>query len=338
MSQNINEYLAKAGFNVDVGEFENNPFSQKRAVMDALKTHTIGTDWKGNKVNVDDAQSKNFYNTLFDKEGNQTGSVRSAQKAKTYMDNDFKRSQGFVPTTADRIKGGVLGSNVSSAGERGGYGFGWTGNRMNSRVQQFKSIGDTVGLAREGMLNSLGIASAQQRAQFKASGLLGKGMAIAGPAIGGLAIMDTMLDGGDMYDTMSTNLTAAAVLPGFHFGKSIAGSMFGGAKQISKGGVAALQGGKLRLGAQLVLGSMGAATGMALVGGATFAARDLTSSESILAKAAMQYSSLSMTASTESNNATLTMRGRALQQLSQSSLNDRGSLLGNEAAILKNLM
>ena len=338
MSQNINEYLKSAGFDVDVGSFENNKHSQRKAVMDALEKHSLGTDWKGNSVNVDNGQSKNLYNTLFDKEGNQTGNTRQARSTKVYMDNDVKRSQGFVPSAMDTDRNGLRSGNFSTAGERGGYGFGWTGNRMNSRVQQFKSIGDTVGLAREGLANSLGIATAQQRAQYKASGLLGKGMALAGPAIGAFSIIDTMLEGGDMYDTLSTNLAAASVLPGFHLGKSIAGSMFKGASKIEKGGVAALKGGKLRIGMQMIGGAAGAGLAMAAVGSATFAAKDLTSSESVMAKAAMQYSSLSTTASTEQNKATTTMRARALQQLSQSSLNDRGSMLGNEASILKNMM
>ena len=338
MAQSINEYLAKAGFNVDVGEFENNPHSQRRAVMDALNKHSLGTDWRGNNVSVDEHQSKNLYNTLFDKEGKQTNDFKGARKTKAYMDNDFQRSQGHMPSVAGRIGSRINGGTLSSAGERGGYGFGWTGNRMNSRINQFKSIADTTGLVKEGMMNSLGLATAQQRAQYKASGLLGKGMALAGPAIGAYAIIDTMLEGGDMYDTMSTNLVAASVLPGFHLGKSVAGSMFKGANVVQKGGVAALQGGKLRLGMQVLGGALGAGTAMAAVGATTFAAKDLTSSESVIAKAAMQYSSLSTTASTESNKATLTMRSRALQQLSQSSLNDRGSLLGSEAAILKNMM
>ena len=50
------------------------------------------------------------------------------------------------------------------------------------------------------------------------------------------------------------------------------------------------------------------------------------------------YSRLASNAGIEQNNRTLTMRQQALQQLSQSAINDRASLLGNEAAVLRGVL
>lgn len=69
-----------------------------------------------------------------------------------------------------------------------------------------------------------------------------------------------------------------------------------------------------------------------------WAASDLTSNDSVLAKMAKGYSKLASNAGIEQNNRTLTMRQQALQQLSQSAINDRASLLGNEAAVLRGVL
>jgi hypothetical protein len=83
-------------------------------------------------------------------------------------------------------------------------------------------------------------------------------------------------------------------------------------------GLNQLKGGKMRFAGGAVGGAIGFAAGAALVGGGMWAASDLTSNDSVLAKMARGYSKLASNAGTEQNNRTLTMRQQALQQLSQS--------------------
>ena len=143
-----------------------------------------------------------------------------------------------------------------------------------------------------------------------------------------------------MYETMTFNLAAASGMAGFTAGSRLGGSLFQGAQMVKNEhtGLNQLKGGKMRFAGGAVGGAIGFAAGAALVGGGMWAASDLTSNNSVLAKMAKGYSRLASNAGTEQNNRTLTMRQQALQQLSQSAINDRASLLGNEAAVLRGVL
>lgn len=106
------------------------------------------------------------------------------------------------------------------------------------------------------------------------------------------------------------------------------GRWFGAGKVVQNiDGSSKIVGGKLRLGAQFAGGLIGGAVATGVVAGITYGAQDLTSSESSIAKAARSYSKLSELADVTQNRGTLTMRTKSIsQQLSQSALNDRGSL------------
>ena len=242
-----------------------------------------------------------------------------------------------------------------------GYGFGWSGNRVASGGAMLgQGLTHGLGLMGEGVMNSLGIVSKQQKIMWKTGNPLQKAFAAAGPVLGAGFLASTMLEGGDMYDALAFNVAGAGAMAGFHMGKSFAGAAssgaarmwggagttFGAAKAYAAGDIvngktmtkAGIAGGKARLAMQGIGGIAGGVAGFAAISGATWAIKDMSAADSVIAQGAKKYTSLASSASTMQNNNTLTMRQRALQQLSQSSMNDRQSILSNEAAILKGLI
>ena len=253
----------------------------------------------------------------------------SAIKDVTRIRSDFHRTQGNV------------GASSMVGGASLGYSIGFSGHRRASQSALAGSaMFDTARALSENSLNSLGIVTNQQRMQFKSSGMLGKAGALLGPGLGAATIFSTIADGGDMYETMTFNLAAAGGMAGFTAGNRLGGSFFKGAQTVKNEytGLNQLKGGKMRFAGGAVGGAIGFAAGAALVGGGMWAASDLTSNDSVLAKMAKGYSKLASNAGIEQNNRTLTMRQQALQQLSQSAINDRASLLGNEAAVLRGVL
>ena len=326
---NIDSILQGYGFNESAGNFENNPTSQRAAVTSAFQKHSLGTDVLGKNITMDERQSHHMYNKIFD----ENGKTRSVAPMASNYQSDLKMMQNDVAKTHGKLTG---------PGASTGIGFGWQGNRVASRGAHLASaVTDSARLTAEGGLNALGIMTRQQKLQFKQGNMLMKGMAVAPAAFSLYNNVSTILDGGDIGDALAMNLTAVGGMVGFHAGKSLAGAIgLGGAAKVAPGVTGALKmtGGKMRIASQFAGGLIGGAVGTAAISALTYGAQDLTSSESSIAKAARSYSKLSELASVEQNRGTLTMRQKALQQLSQSALNDRGSLLGNEAAILKNLL
>lgn len=298
--------------------YQNNDVSRRAAYTEAMQKQSLGKDVFGKDVNIDERQANHLYNK-----------ASNAQ----YSKSDLKMMQNDVAKTHGKLTG---------PGASTGIGFGWQGNRVASRGAHLTSaFTDSARLVKEGGLNALGIMTRQQKLQFKQGNVLMKAMAVAPAAFSLYNNVSTILDGGDIGDALAMNLTAVGGMVGFHAGKSLAGAIGpGGAAKVAPGAAGALKmaGGKMRIASQLVGGVAGGAIGTAVVAGVSYGLQDLTSSESSIAKASRNYSKLSELASTQQNRDTLTMRQKALQQLSQSALNDRGSLLGNEAAILKNLL
>ena len=295
---------------------------------------------------------------------NSTTNIKSAERLNTqiggrtidYLKRDVKAAKGEWT-----VRGGA-----------NGYGFGWQGNRLASGVAHTVSgITHTGGLIGEGMANSVGIITKQQRQMWKTGNPLVKSFAVAGPLIGTYTLGSTMLEGGDMGEALAFNASAAALLPGFHFGKSLAsaqssymaglfsslktieqrgstaGLTFGAAKHYKAGDllpdetVAAkdmIKGGKARLAVGVAGGILGGAVAYAAVAGSAYAAQDLFSADSKIAEGARKFTSLTSSANITQNQGTLTMRQRALQQISQSAMNDRAQVLGSEASILKSMI
>ena len=331
MAQSIKDYFNSLGVYIDVDESKFPDPAAKRAVtLEALRNKKIGTDAvTGADTFINEDQAKFLYGRYEDKQksGKFGGLINDIRTERDFrrIENDFARSQG----------------KAAGAGATSGYSMGFGGYRRADRGELLKSaIPDTARAVGENFLNSLGVTTSQQRMQYKSSGVLGKAGALLGPGLGAATIFSTIADGGDMYETMTFNLAAAGGMAGFTAGNRLGGSFFKGAQTVKNEytGLNQLKGGKMRFAGGAVGGAIGFAAGAALVGGGMWAASDLTSNDSVLAKMARGYSKLASNAGTEQNNRTLTMRQQALQQLSQSAINDRASLLGNEAAVLRGVL
>ena len=331
MAQSIKDYFNSLGVYIDVDESKFPDPAAKRAVtLEALRNKKIGTDAvTGADTFINEDQAKFLYGRYEDKQksGKFGGLINDIRTERDFrrIENDFARSQG----------------KAAGAGATSGYSMGFGGYRRADRGELLKSaVPDTARAVGENFLNSLGVTTSQQRMQYKSSGVLGKAGALLGPGLGAATIFSTIADGGDMYETMTFNLAAAGGMAGFTAGNRLGGSFFKGAQTVKNEytGLNQLKGGKMRFAGGAVGGAIGFAAGAALVGGGMWAASDLTSNDSVLAKMAKGYSKLASNAGIEQNNRTLTMRQQALQQLSQSAINDRASLLGNEAAVLRGVL
>mgnify|MGYP003600954054 CR=1 FL=1 len=335
MAENINNYFSRIGLSVNIDDTQTDPAARRALALEELKKNVIGTDSvSGNKTFVTESQAKHLYDNHYNQKRSTSSTVNkmreeSAIKDVTRIRSDFHRTQGNV------------GASSMVGGASMGYSIGFSGHRRASQSALAGSaMFDTARAFSENSLNSLGIVTNQQRMQFKSSGMLGKAGALLGPGLGAATIFSTIADGGDMYETMTFNLAAASGMAGFTAGSRLGGSLFQGAQMVKNEhtGLNQLKGGKMRFAGGAVGGAIGFAAGAALVGGGMWAASDLTSNNSVLAKMAKGYSRLASNAGTEQNNRTLTMRQQALQQLSQSAINDRASLLGNEAAVLRGVL
>lgn len=330
MAQSIKDYFNSLGVYIDVDESKfPDPASKRAVTLEALRNKKIGTDAiTGADTFISEEQAKYLYGRYEAKQksGKFGGLINDIRTERDFrrIENDFARSQG----------------KAAGAGATSGYSMGFGGYRRADRGELLKSaIPDTARAVGENFLNSLGIATSQQRQQYKSSRMLGKAGAMLGPGLGAATLFSTIVNGDDMYETMTFNLAAGAGMAGFTAGSRLAGSMVKGSSVV-KGvsGNSMLQGGKMRIAAGAVGGALGFATGAALVGGSMWAVSDLTSNNSVLASVARGYAKLPSNAGIEQNNRTLTMRQQALQQLSQSAMNDRASLLGNEAAVLRGVL
>lgn len=352
---NTADVLKLYGINGSVGQHENNPLSRKAAIMETLQKESLGKDVLGKEIFVNERQADHLYRQMYNKDG--TAKIHTEHN-RTRFTKDLEMMKADVSKT----HGKGASAFFDKAGASGGQGLGWQGNRIASAGTLLGSGAfGTAKLIKEGGLNALGLMTYQQKLMFSQGGMLAKAMAVAPAAFSLYNMGSTILDGGDVGDALAMNLTASAGMAGFHAGKSVAGAMssgisfmghktfrtkvkeggrwFGSGKVVQNiDGSSKIVGGKLRIGAQFAGGLIGGAVATGVVAGITYGAQDLTSSESSIAKAARGYSKLSELADVTQNRATLTMRQRALQQLSQSALNDRGSLLGNEASILKNIL
>lgn len=335
MAENINNYFSRIGLSVNIDDTQTDPAARRALALEELKKNVIGTDSvSGNKTFVTESQAKHLYDNHYNQKRSTSSTVNkmreeSAIKDVTRIRSDFHRTQGNV------------GASSMVGGASLGYSIGFSGHRRASQSALAGSaMFDTARALSENSLNSLGIVTNQQRMQFKSSGMLGKAGALLGPGLGAATIFSTIADGGDMYETMTFNLAAASGMAGFTAGSRLGGSLFQGAQMVKNEhtGLNQLKGGKMRFAGGAVGGAIGFAAGAALVGGGMWAASDLTSNNSVLAKMAKGYSRLASNAGIEQNNRTLTMRQQALQQLSQSAINDRASLLGNEAAVLRGVL
>lgn len=384
--ESISEILKSRRFGVNldpdkIDDFAPNHVAQRIVANKAIREQvSLGADIYGEIKRPNEQQAHALYNDAFHARGENAGLAKSALAGLAMNVN------GVANLRSERLNTQIGGRTIdylrrdvkAARGEwtvRGGangYGFGWQGNKTASAFAHLRSgITHTGGLIGEGMANTVGIITKQQRQMWKTGNPLVKSFAVAGPLIGTYTLGSTMLEGGDMGEALAFNASAAALLPGFHFGKSLAsaqssymaglfsplktieqrgstaGLTFGAAKHykagdlLPDGTVAAkdvVKGGKARLAVGIAGGILGGALSYAAVAGTAYAAQDLFSADSKIAEGARKFTSLTSSANITQNQGTLTMRQRALQQISQSAMNDRAQVLGSEASILKSLI
>lgn len=233
--------------------------------------------------------------------------------------SDYQYAKGAFEADIKRNKGQF----TLKAGAENGYGFGLKGAMSSSRSANLASMAfHGPGVAAEGLLNSLGLMTRQQRLAFKSGGVMSKLGTATIPLIGAGILVSSMVNGENPSDVGSMALTSAGLLTGLHTGMRLGGAL--------TPANTAMRGAGLFTG-----GLIGAATGLAITGGAAYVARDMTSSQSSIANFARKRSKREELTSTFQNNATLTMRQKALQQISSAEMNGRGQVLGNEANMLK---
>ena len=372
------------GVNLDpdkIDDFAPNHVAQRIVANKAIREQvSLGADIYGEIKRPNEQQAHALYNDAFHARGENAGLAKSALAGLAMNVNGVanlgseRLNTQIGGRTVDYLRRDVKAARgeFTVRGGSNGYGFGWQGNKTASAFAHLGSgITHTGGLIGEGMANSVGIITKQQRQMWKTGNPLVKSFAVAGPLIGTYTLGSTMLEGGDMGEALAFNASAAALLPGFHFGKSLAsaqssymaglfsslktieqrgstaGLTFGAAKHykagdlLPDGTVAAkdvIKGGKARLAVGVAGGILGGALSYAAVAGTAYAAQDLFSADSKIAEGARKFTSLTSSANITQNQGTLTMRQRALQQISQSAMNDRAQVLGFEASILKSLI
>jgi hypothetical protein len=210
-----------------------------------------------------------------------------------------------------------------------GYGMGWGGSIKASRGTHASNILrhlNPLGSAGESMMNATGFLTRAQKIKYANGGIMGKIEQAAIPLGVGYVSIRGMIAGDDAGDIMASNMALGAGVTGFRVGKAIGGVLTGQGKGIS------------RILAQGGIGAIGFAAGMAAFTGAYEGGKDLVSNESAIGKAARSVFRRESMVNTPETRATLTARQRNFQKLSNSGINDRMDLMGNESLVLKNLL
>lgn len=189
---------------------------------------------------------------------------------------------------------------------------------------------------REDTLNTLGMLSKSQKAQVAKGGIVNKAFHMAIPGVTAFGVGSTLAEGGDFSDYM-TDIMAPEVgmFYGWRAGKSMGhtmGSMVSG-KSAKSAGFKAMSG--------ILGGAVGAVTGALAFGAAASGIKSSNDSNNFIKRSAHDIKGLDLTSDFLVNQNTMkqtTQRRRALDQLSKSSLNNRGQLMGNEAMIMRGVM
>lgn len=182
-------------------------------------------------------------------------------------------------------------------------------------------MGHFVGAsAKESFMNSLGLMTADQKRLYSRPGVSNF---IARNSIrsAGLFNIYTALTSDDpIIDTTAQVISGFGMQAGWRGGKAAANVLFG--KSVGHA-------------SRVLLGGAGAVAGLAipLIGAEIM--KDITKSDSGIKKVVKNSYKQESLVEDRSSRMALTMRQAGLQKLASSHLNDRGMLLGNEAAILK---
>ena len=195
--ESIAEILKSRRYGVEldpdkIDDFAPNHVSQRIAINKAIKEQvSLGTDIHGEIKRPNEQQAHALYNDAFHARGENAGLAKSALAGPAMNVNGVanlgseRLNTQIGGRTIDYLRRDVKaerGEWTVRGGANNGYGFGWQGNRLASGVAHLGSgITHTGGLIGEGMANSVGIITKQQRQMWKTGNPLVKSFAVAGP-------------------------------------------------------------------------------------------------------------------------------------------------------------
>ena len=212
------------GVNLDpdkIDDFAPNHVSQRIVANKAIKDQvSLGEDIYGKTQRPNERQAHALYDDAFHARGENAGLAKSALAGLAMNVNGVanlgseRLNTQIGGRTIDYLRRDVKAARgeFTVRGGSNGYGFGWQGNKTASAFAHLGSgITHTGGLIGEGMANSVGIITKQQRQMWKTGNPLVKSFAVAGPLIGTYTLGSTMLEGGDMGEALAFNASAAAL-------------------------------------------------------------------------------------------------------------------------------
>lgn len=182
---------------------------------------------------------------------------------------------------------------------------------------------------REDALNTVGLLSKAQKNAVQNSGILNRVFHTMIPGATAIGLGSTIAEGGDGFDYIAdVAAPEVAAFGGWRAGKATSTAL---ASTMTKS-----------FNAKAAAGLVGGVTG-AVIGGAATLAITQTIKSSADSNNLIKQTHKSLTSADFSNPVmvtqnTMTSRRRAMEQLSKSSLNNRGQILGNEASIMRGYM
>lgn len=182
-------------------------------------------------------------------------------------------------------------------------------------------VGHFIGVSgRESLYNAMGLMTADQKRLYSRPGVTNTVARLSIRSAAAFNIYTGLTSDNPLIDTTAAIGSAYGMQAGWRGGKAAANVLFGA-----------------RVGhmSRLLLGGAGAGIGLAapmLIGEGV---KDIMKSDSTIKKVLKNSYKQESLVEDRSSRMALTMRQAGLQKLASSHLNDRGQLLGNEAAILK---
>lgn len=253
---------------------------------------------------------------MFTNSGFRDLSDRDRMKAIQMMRNEWLKNKG-VHIGRTSMTSGTTPSQAQLAKASLGARVGYLGKTVFDSIP-ILNLATQAG--RDVALTNMGVLTTTSKIQMANSGVIGKLAIGGGTAFAGLATAYTAAQSENVgLELIATTGLSMGLQSGWRVGKAFSSSV----------GMTGHLG-------RITFGAGGAISGAAVGYGSFKTFEDLASQQSVLVGLAQKFSSREiMYKGPQDTRISATMRQAALQKLSSSSLNNRGQLLGNEAAILR---
>lgn len=268
-------------------------------------------------------ESRDVDNWFTERKTRSTPDQTSSEKFKQY----------FVKGESRKASSGLQGRHALFKESGSSFGYANAAARKSASVGEhftraaiFGTAGS--GMKRETLMNSIGLLTKHQKAEVKASGagFFAKSQKWLIPGGALLALGANAADGGGLADFVGGFIAPEiGARIGINVGKNLG---FGVSKAL---------GGNLMAGG-VIGGTIGTIGGLAIGAAVGYIGAESADSNNLINQQAYDMNNADFHASFDVNNNTLTHKQRAMNKLSKSALNDRGVLLGNEAAILAGVL